>query len=1076
MRFATTSLCPRPFRIGSGFTIWAFCAGLLASALGLAGGQPWQFGFDPNGNLLTQTAQNPAFPIILAQPQPQVVSLGEPGSFFVLVADTRNLTYHWRFNGTDLANATNDTLLLTNVGTNNEGQYTVVLVNNSGSVTSAPAMLWFDSNGNGLPDTWELTYFSNLNQTATGDFDHDGASNLQEFLDGTNPTNSASARFRLSVGSDGGSVDVTPLRRSYTNGETVTITAYPSEGFHIWQGDIVTRSNAVTLTMTTNKTIFARFTPVDFFWTNTAGGDWNVSTNWTPNFVPATNDNAIITTTTTVTVSSNRACFGLILGSSNTQPTLTGNGDLTVQGPSSWPAGLMTGSGRTVIAPGATLKMVVNPSQLVLNGRVLENGGTILASGSGGLAMTGGAVITNRAGALFEAQSALTITAQGGACRFDNAGTFRKSLDSGTLTFSASSFSTLAFNNYGAVDLQAGTLQCNGSFFNPGSVTLSAGTTNRLSGGGSGNGTFSAPATALVEWNGSSFTLDPGAQLNGSGLYRFLSVTLTCNAALAVANLDVGSPGPFLTGSGIITVSNLMNWTSGTMTGSGRTIIAPAATLKMIVNPSQLVLTGRVLENGGTILASGSGGIVLTGGAVITNRAGALFEAQSAITITAQGGACRFDNAGTFRKSLDSGTLTFNVSFSTLAFNNYGAVDLQTGTLQCNGSFFNPGSVTLSAGTTNRLSGGGSGNGTFSAPATALVEWNGSSFTLDPAAQLNGSGLYRINGATLVCNSDLAVANLDLPNANTILTGPALIMVNNLMNWTGGWMSGSGRTVITPGATLNLANPGTVILSSRVLENGGTILETGAGGISMQTGAIITNRTGALFDQQNAVLISYANGGTCRFDNAGTFRKSLSAGTSTFNAPIAINNYGLMDLQRGILAANGGYNISSGSSLSCALGGTSAGTGYAQLQVAGTVTLNGALSVGLTNGFLPTLNDTFSVLTAGTRSGTFASFSYPSNQFTMQLSNAANSVIVRVTAMVVPPPPPTLLSPVLSGSNLLLTWTTVSNATYRLEFNPDLSPSNWNAVPGDVTALTTNATKLDALTPSNRFYRVRIIQ
>src|SRR5262249_49078028 len=153
-----------------------------------------------------------------------------------------------------------------------------------------------------------------------------------------------------------------------------------------------------------------------------------------------------ITPSATVTLNSNTACFGLVLGAGNTQPTLTGSGDLTVQGPSTWMNGLMTGSGRTIIAPAATLNLVVNPSQLVLNGRVLENAGTILASGSGGIVLTGGAVITNRAGALFEAQSAITLTAQGGACRFDNAGTFRKSVDTGTLTLNPSGLSTMALN------------------------------------------------------------------------------------------------------------------------------------------------------------------------------------------------------------------------------------------------------------------------------------------------------------------------------------------------------------------------------------------------------------------------------------------------------------------------------------------------------------------------------------------------------------------------------------------------------------------------------------------------------
>lgn len=48
-----------------------------------------------------------------------------------------------------------------------------------------------DSDGDGLLDAWELQYFGNLAQTATGDPDGDSLSNLQEFLLGRNPTRGA---------------------------------------------------------------------------------------------------------------------------------------------------------------------------------------------------------------------------------------------------------------------------------------------------------------------------------------------------------------------------------------------------------------------------------------------------------------------------------------------------------------------------------------------------------------------------------------------------------------------------------------------------------------------------------------------------------------------------------------------------------------------------------------------------------------------------------------------------------------------------------------------------------------------
>jgi len=180
-----------------------------------------------------------------------------------------------------------------------------------------------------------------------------------------------------------------------------------------------------------------------------------------------------------------------------------------------------------------------------------------------------------------------------------------------------------------------------------------------------------------------------------------------------------------------------------------------------------------------------------------------------------------------------------------------------------------------------------------------------------------------------------------------------------------------------------------------------------------------------------------------------------------------------VEILNGILAANGGYNSSGSALLNCAIGGTTAGTGYGRLHVGNTVTLNGSLSVILTNGFIPTTNDTFTVLTAGTRNGTFTSFLYPSNQIAMQMSNTVNSVVIHVNE-VVTILNPVLLSPEISSSDIRFIWTAVSNTAYRLEYKTDLSSTNWTVLAGDVVSTSNIASKLDALTSSNRFYRVRV--
>jgi CotH protein/lamin tail-like protein len=56
-----------------------------------------------------------------------------------------------------------------------------------------------DSDGDGLPDSWELTYFGNLLRDGSGDFDGDGQTDLQEYWAGTEPTNPLSNLRIISV-------------------------------------------------------------------------------------------------------------------------------------------------------------------------------------------------------------------------------------------------------------------------------------------------------------------------------------------------------------------------------------------------------------------------------------------------------------------------------------------------------------------------------------------------------------------------------------------------------------------------------------------------------------------------------------------------------------------------------------------------------------------------------------------------------------------------------------------------------------------------------------------------------------
>ncbi|MEY4569332.1 MAG: hypothetical protein RLZZ398_771 [Verrucomicrobiota bacterium] len=145
--------------------------------------------YDFSGNTLSQLSSIPTLPAIVAHPSPLFTAApGETASFSVNTASALALTYQWYFNGTLISGAIGDSLLLTNVTAASVGNYTVTVTNSLGSVTSNPGRFAIDTNNNLLGDTWEMTYFGNLLQTASADFDGDNFSNLDEYNNGTNPT------------------------------------------------------------------------------------------------------------------------------------------------------------------------------------------------------------------------------------------------------------------------------------------------------------------------------------------------------------------------------------------------------------------------------------------------------------------------------------------------------------------------------------------------------------------------------------------------------------------------------------------------------------------------------------------------------------------------------------------------------------------------------------------------------------------------------------------------------------------------------------------------------------------------
>jgi uncharacterized repeat protein (TIGR01451 family) len=96
------------------------------------------FGSENSSNALLTIGLPPA---IVIQPANLAVAVGGVATFSMVAAGTAPLSYQWSFNGTNLLEATNSLLVLTNVQLSDAGSYAVEVANGFGSEESSNAVL-----------------------------------------------------------------------------------------------------------------------------------------------------------------------------------------------------------------------------------------------------------------------------------------------------------------------------------------------------------------------------------------------------------------------------------------------------------------------------------------------------------------------------------------------------------------------------------------------------------------------------------------------------------------------------------------------------------------------------------------------------------------------------------------------------------------------------------------------------------------------------------------------------------------------------------------------------------------------
>ncbi|MCP4040425.1 MAG: hypothetical protein GY731_00520, partial [Gammaproteobacteria bacterium] len=185
------------------------------------------------------------------------------------------------------------------------------------------------------------------------------------------------------------------------------------------------------------------------------------------------------------------------------------------------------------------------------------------------------------------------------------------------------------------------------------------------------------------------------------------------------------------------------------------------------------------------------------------------------------------------------------------------------------------------------------------------------------AVTIGGGGSF--NTGTLDIDTDITFASLNMTGSgSSVLTGDANITVSGAFTASKGGplfdsvtISTTGITTLQSGGNINLATGGGGFnLQNGELENQDLLVWMGSDAIAMSAGAVLTNALGATFDVQTDENITGT--ATEQLNNLGVLQKSSSGGGSTdINVPF--DNSGLVDVQSGTLALNGGGTHASGS-------------------------------------------------------------------------------------------------------------------------------------------------------------------
>lgn len=247
-------------------------------------------------------------------------------------------------------------------------------------------------------------------------------------------------------------------------------------------------------------------------------------------------------------------------------------------------------------------------------------------------------------------------------------------------------------------------------------------------------------------------------------------------------------------------------------------------------------------------------------------------------------------------------------------------------------------------------------------------------------------------------------------------------------------------------------------------------------------------------------LLRLANGTVTVSGGLTISTNNFLAGHGTING--SVTNFGTLDVgsSAGAISVNGDVQFEPSGTAIFELGGTTPTNGYDQLAVSNFVRFGGTLDLRLTNGFLPSPGDTFTLVKFAT---SFGIFNGVSNGQRINFLNGKISFFVNYDNHLVlsavqyrdsdgdgqgdlqeeaagtdPNDPASVLAvtSITESGNVVVQFRSVAGKTYRIEHST--SVGLWSIATTNVPATGTNTTWIDdgsltgGLPATNRFYRV----